>query len=315
MLASLSSALPAADSEWAFETKWDGYRAIVVVDQKTLRVVTRGGQDWASRFPELDGLRRAAARRVLVLDGEIVAPTPDGRTSFQRLQGRAGSGSASVILRRAAEIPVVYAIFDVLHDGGSLIELPWTERRARLVALQLEGAAWFTPPARVGGGADALAASRRLGQEGVVAKRLTSSYEPGRRSGAWLKVKNHRRQEFVIGAWTVGAGRRTGRLGALVVGYHDRSGRLISAGKVGTGYTDDLLDELHELLAPLRRPTSPFAAGPVPRDAVFVEPRMVGEVEFTEWTRDGTLRHPSFKGLRYDKPAGDVVREVEVPPP
>ena len=314
MLAMLSARLPGDDASWAYETKWDGYRGIVLVDRRTLRVVTRGGQDWSSRFPELEPLRAAVGTRVLILDGELVAPTPDGGTSFQRLQGRAGSGSPAAIRRRAEEIPVVYAIFDVLHDGGSVVDLPWTERRARLEALGLDGPAWFTPPVQVGGGADALAASRRLDQEGIVAKRLTSRYEPGRRTGAWLKVKNHRRQEFVIGGWTPGAGRRSGRLGALIVGYHDGAGRLLSAGRVGTGYTEDMLDELAAMLATRGRDTNPFAGGPVPRDARFVEPEMVCEVEFAEWTRDGELRHPSFKGLRADKPAEDVIREVEAEP-
>jgi bifunctional non-homologous end joining protein LigD len=151
-------------------------------------------------------------------------------------------------------------------------------------------------------------ASKRAGLEGVMAKRLDSVYEPGRRSRAWLKVKNHRRQEFVIGGFTTGEGRRAGRIGALLVGYYE-DGTLRYAGHVGTGFTEQMLDELEELLRPLRRDTSPFAETPRLKNATFVEPQLVGEVEFSEWTRTGTLRQPSFKGLREDKDPRQVVRE------
>jgi bifunctional non-homologous end joining protein LigD len=145
--------------------------------------------------------------------------------------------------------------------------------------------------------------------EGVVAKRLDGRYEPGKRTGTWLKIKNQQRQEFVIGGWVPGAGKRAGKIGALVIGYWDRD-NFVSAGKVGTGFTEAHLRELSELLAPLASEVSSFASGAVPRDTNFVEPRLVCEVEFTEWTsRTSQLRHPSFKGLRTDKAASDVVRE------
>src|SRR5439155_20104915 len=159
-----------------------------------------------------------------------------------------------------------------------------------------------------GGGAAMLEASRRQGLEGVMAKRLESTYEPGRRSRAWLKVKIHRRQEFVIGGWTWGEGRREGHLGALLLGYYDDGG-LHYAGNVGTGFTDRMLRDIGQLLEPLRRETSPFVDLPRLKNTVFVEPELVGEVEFSEGTRDGTLRHPSFKGLREDKDPHLVVRE------
>ena len=154
-----------------------------------------------------------------------------------------------------------------------------------------------------------LQTSRDQGMEGIVAKRLESRYEPGKRTGAWLKIKNQQRQEFVIGGWVPGAGKRDAKIGALVIGYWDEA-RFVSAGKVGTGFTEERLRELAELLRPLARESSPFDAGVVSRGTHFVEPRLVCEVEFTEWTsRTGQLRHPSFKGLRTDKAPRDVVRE------
>src|SRR5205807_173499 len=149
--------------------------------------------------------------------------------------------------------------------------------------------------------------------EGLVAKRLNSCYEPGRRSGAWLKVKHTLRQELVIAGWLPGEGRRAERIGALLVGYH-RDGQLVYAGRVGTGFTEATLERLSGRLAPLRRKSSPFDETPkLPREAVFVQPKLVAEVEFREWTEDGVMRAPSFKGLREDKPTTDVVREGSTP--
>ena len=152
-------------------------------------------------------------------------------------------------------------------------------------------------------------ASRKGGLEGVVAKRMDSRYEPGRRSGAWQKIKNHNRQEFVVGGWLEGEGKRRGYPGALLVGYQ-QDGKLLYAGKVGTGFTDKTLDELNAKLKPLAAKGSPFEAGPAPpRAAHFVKPDVVVELEFVEWTRGGQLRAPSFKGFRFDKPAAEVTRE------
>jgi bifunctional non-homologous end joining protein LigD len=317
MLARLASSLPPNDSAFGYEFKWDGYRAIVYLEGG-LRVMSRGAQDYTRRFPELHGLP-AGAGRSMVLDGEIIALGVEQSSSFQRLQWRSGAGSDEEIRRRAEVQPVAYMIFDLLRlEGRPVMPRPYTERRARLEALGLEGPAWWVPPYRAGGGREMFEASRRLNYEGVVAKRLTSIYVPGARSSDWLKVKNHRRQELVIVGYTSGRGARQGHIGALLVAYYDRpgpEGRLIYAGKVGTGYTKQTLEMLKAKLAPLRRDTSPLDAGKPPRDAVFVEPVLVCEVEFTEWTRDGTLRHPSFKGLRDDKDPREVIREEELPPP
>jgi bifunctional non-homologous end joining protein LigD len=203
-------------------------------------------------------------------------------------------------------------IFDLLWlDGHSLMGLPYTERRARLAELELEGPRWRTPEYVAGRGADMLAATEAQGLEGIVAKRLDAPYEPGRRSPCWVKVKNVDRQEVVVGGWMPGEGRRRDRIGALLVGVRE-DGHLRYAGKVGTGFTEAELDRLRDLLGPLERDRSPFDA-PVqatpPRGAVWVEPRHVAEVEFREWTQGGQLRAPSYKGLRDDKAPADVVRE------
>jgi bifunctional non-homologous end joining protein LigD len=153
-----------------------------------------------------------------------------------------------------------------------------------------------------------LEASRKAGLEGIMGKKLDSPYEPGRRSGAWVKVKNHDRQEFVIGGWLDGEGKRTGYPGALLVGYYDKN-RFVYAGKVGTGFTDAMLDKLASAMKPLAQDKSSFDAGVAPKKAHFVKPKLVAEVEFVEWTKSGQLRAPAFKGLRTDKAAREVVRE------
>ena len=210
---------------------------------------------------------------------------------------------------RAKSIPVTFMLFDLLHQSGrSTRELPYEERRAALEGLGLDGPNWQTPGYHVGDGSTLFAASRRQGLEGVVAKRLGSPYLPGKRGGAWLKIKNHRSQEVVIGGWLSGKGRRTGTIGALLAGYYEDS-ELRYAGKVGTGFGEEDLRRLQERLEPLRRDTSPFSGRQPERGSIFVEPKLVAEVEFGEWTNAGTMRHPAFKGLRTDKPAKDVVRE------
>lgn len=307
MLATTGS-LPVDDSGWAFEIKWDGVRAITYWARGGFRTESRNGNDITTRYPELAGLVDALGGRGAVLDGEVVCFDQHGRPNFGQLQHRMHLANAAEIQRRMAELPVVYMIFDVLWlDGKSLLSRPYRGRRDALEGLGLLDVSWQTPSSHIGDGKAMFEASRANGLEGLVAKRLDAAYEPGRRSRCWLKMKNIARQEMVIGGWLPGAGNRSGRIGALLIGYQD--GGLRFAGKVGTGFTDRTLSDLAERLAPLSRLTSPFV-DPVPHgDARFVEARLVCDVEFTEWTAGATLRHPSFKGLREDKTPEEVVRE------
>ena len=299
--------------DWSYEMKWDGVRAVVYVDGGRARVMTRNDREVASQYPELRALAESMGATQAVLDGEIVSFDAEGRPSFGRLQQRMHVTKSAALDRLRAEVPVHYLIFDLLHlDGRSLLEEPLSVRRSLLDGLQLAGDNWSTPGDFTDvDGDDILAASLAQGLEGVVAKRLDSTYLAGRRSEAWTKVKNFRTQEVVIAGWKPGAGRREGTIGSLLLGVHDDDG-LVYAGHVGTGFTDKVLDELSALLKPLQRKTSPFTTAiprPDAKDAHWVTPSVVAEVRFAEWTGDGRLRHPSYRGLRTDKAAEQVRRE------
>jgi bifunctional non-homologous end joining protein LigD len=223
--------------------------------------------------------------------------------------------SDSAVRRRMRDIPAAYMIFDLLFlDGHSTMPLPYADRRKLLDELKLEGSTWRTPAYHAGDGRRFREASRQNGLEGIIAKKLDSSYEPGKRNNCWLKIKNLQTQEVVIGGWMPGEGRRSQSIGSLVVGYYDGE-RLVYAGNVGTGFKEDDLVRLGRLLEPLKRKDSPFDSRQPKKGAIFVEPKLVAEVEFLEWTKAGTLRAPSFKGLRDDKDPKQVVREVPEPPP
>ena len=305
--------LPRDDDKWAYEIKWDGVRAIAYCEPGHITLESRNLRDITKGYPEVRKIVESLGGRAAMLDGELVAFDEQARPSFQRLQRRMHLASETEIRRRAAEIPVVYVIFDLLYlDGRTLFDLPYEERRAELEALGLDGPAWQTPAYHRGDGKALQQASRHRGLEGIVAKRLGSSYAPGRRSRDWLKVKNVRSQEVVIGGWLPGKGRREGELGALLVGYYEDEGkerRLRYAGKVGTGFGAADLKLLRERLEPLQRKESPFDGRQPEKASRFVEPELVAQVEFNEWTNAGTLRHPSYQGLRDDKPAADVIRE------
>jgi bifunctional non-homologous end joining protein LigD len=309
--------LPGEQGEWAFELKWDGVRALLYWrpgHPGSMRMESRNRKEIGARYPELHALGRQLGRHEVVLDGEIVAFDERGLPSFARLQKRMHLTSESAVARAAHEIPITYAIFDLLYlDGRSTIELPYRQRRELLEGLRLKGPAWQVPAQRVDGGAELLAATAEHRLEGVIAKRLDSPYRPGERSGEWVKIKNVHRQELVIGGWLPGKEGRSGQLGALLVGYHehDASHGLRYAGRVGTGFDQPELRRLARELAARSRRTSPFAEHGVqpPREARFVEPELVAEVEFSRWTLDRILRHSSYKGLRTDKPAGEVTLE------
>lgn len=306
--------LPRDESEWAFEVKWDGVRAIVYSQPGRLRLESRNGNDITPTYPELLALNDALGARAAILDGEIVAFDESGRPSFEALQPRMHQRGKAAVRRLMQRAPVAYIVFDLLWlDGRSLMDLPYIERRERLQTLGLEGAHWRTPELQVGDGTGLLAATHELGMEGVVGKRLDSRYAPGRREGGWIKIKNHRRQELVIGGWTEGKGVRAGQIGALELGVHDERGALRHAGRVGTGFDEAELERLAGLLAPLAREDSPFTGPQPPRGAHFVAPRLVCEVEFSDWTRAGKVRQASYKGLRNDKDPAEVKRERERP--
>jgi bifunctional non-homologous end joining protein LigD len=311
--------LPGEEEGWAFEVKWDGVRALLYWrpgHPGEMRIESRNRKAIAARYPELQGLGRQLGGHDAVLDGEIVAFDERGLPSFERLQKRMHLASESAVARAAREIPVTYAIFDLLYlDGHPTIELPYRRRRELLEGLRLKGPAWQVPALRKSGGAELLAATAEQGLEGVIAKRLDSPYRPGERSGEWVKIKNVHRQELVIGGWLPGKEGRSGQLGALLVGYHENEGNqgLRYAGRVGTGFDEPELRRLAGELAARSRPTSPFAKHGVqpPREARFVEPELVVEIEFSGWTRDRILRHSSYRGLRTDKPAAEVDLERE----
>jgi bifunctional non-homologous end joining protein LigD len=316
--------LPVDDESWAFELKWDGIRALGSAGPRGWRMWSRRGEDVTFRYPELEGIAEQLAGRAAVIDGEVIATDPDGRPSFQLIQRRMGLTSAAAVGKRMSETPVDLMIFDLLHlDGRCVRDLPYTDRRELLESLGLEGPRWHTPRHHVGGGADLFEAAKRQGLEGIVAKRADSPYRPGKRSGEWIKQRVWRRQEFVIGGWIPGEGRRAKRVGSLLVGYYDRRASelkkgerqsLICAGGVGSGLKEDDLELLTRELGKRKRASIPFdrgaPRGPKAKRAVWCEPELVCEVSWTEFTQEGTLRQPAFKGMRDDKDPREVVLET-----
>lgn len=299
---------------WRLEVKLDGYRAIALLNDGEVELWSRNHKPLTADYPEVvAGLRRLRCKNA-VLDGEIVALDEHGRSRFQLLQGRGLPGRRS---------PIAYYAFDLLHqDGRSLLNAPLEERQRALAALVGEGSETLRlSPVFETSPADLLEAVRQQGLEGIIAKTAGSLYEPDRRSGTWLKCKVSGEQEFVIGGFTPPKNSRP-YFGAILVGYYER-GRLLYAGKVGSGYSHDTLESLHASFMRRRVESCPFANLPTPRKPRFgtgmtagemrkvtwVKPELVAQVRFTEWTDDGMLRHPVFLGLRRDKAAREVARE------
>jgi len=306
MLATLGSTADVHDEEdWAFEMKWDGIRAVAEVKGGALRLSTRNGNDVTSTYPDLAGLIDLVGDHDAVLDGEIVTLDKSGRPDFGILQTRMGltrEGDVSAAVKRA---PAHYMVFDLLElDGSSLRGDTYEDRRTALTDLlkPRKSDAVQVPPAFDGDLEHAIDSSRELNLEGVMAKLRDSTYSAGRRSRSWIKIKHHRTQEVVIAGWRPGNGRRANTVGALLLGIPDGDG-LRYVGKVGTGFTDAVLDDLMKRLAEHPRKTSPLTDVPSldARDAHWVRPKLVGEVEFAEWTPTNRLRQPSWRGLRPDK--------------
>ncbi len=303
MAATPTDHLPAGEGWW-FEPKWDGYRALAYVRGGVVDLRSRRENELTTRFSELASTIPKALRTPdAVIDGEICRLDETGRATFSAIQQGAGT--------------LVYVVFDVLEaDGEPLVDLPLTERRKRLAKLVDPRSRTMLLTETFDDGEALLDAAAAAGLEGVMAKRVDAPYEQ-RRSRAWLKLKIRPQQEFVVCGYTKGQGRRQSSLGALVLGIWER-GRLRWAGNVGTGFTDGTLDELLRRLRALERPDSPFGDAPkMPRvrasDVVWVEPVLVAEVEFVEWTHQGRLRFPTFLGLRDDKAANEVRREEPFP--
>lgn len=294
------------DPEWIFERKLDGIRGLAFRDGDRVRLMSRNRLSLNGTYPEIvDALAKQDTTR-FVVDGEIVA-FAGRRTSFARLQGR--SGISDPDQARASGIPVYYYLFDLLHlDGEDTTQVPLIERKKMLRnAFHFDDPLRFTTH-RVKNGETAFRTACERGDEGVIAKRAEAPYE-GRRSTNWLKFKCSRDQEFVVGGYTAPKRSRVG-LGALLLGYYDGSA-LVYAGKVGTGFDDATLLSLHDRLSRIEAQRPPFAKGLIREPgAHWVKPKLVAQVGFSEWTRDGKLRHPRYLGLRTDKKPGEVVRET-----
>jgi DNA ligase D-like protein (predicted ligase) len=295
-----------SDPKWVFERKLDGERGLVFASGRNLRLMTRNQHDVTATHPEVAAALRAQRAGDFIADGEIIAFDGD-QTSFARLQQRLGVRDPEPALLES--VPVSFFLFDLLWSGGEDIRpRPLLERKQLLAdLLSFDGPLRYTGP-RAGDGEAFFREARASGWEGLIAKRADAPYRAGR-SRDWLKFKCENAQEFVIGGYTDPQGSRTG-FGALLLGYY-QDGELIYAGKVGTGFDQRTLTSLHKELAALERPRPAFSGAALPRSPVhWAEPRLVGQVGFSEWTADGQLRHPRFQGLRRDKDPADVVREI-----
>ncbi|MBO0865537.1 MAG: ATP-dependent DNA ligase, partial [Mycobacterium sp.] len=299
MLATHGSVAKLKATQWAFEAKWDGYRLLMDADHGAVRLRSRRGRDVTSEYPRLRSVAADLADHRAVLDGEVVALDESGVPRFSEMQNRARSTR------------VEFWAFDLLYlDGRSLLRARYRDRR-RLLETLASGGGLIVPELLPGDGEEALEYSRKHDWEGVIAKKRDSTYQPGRRSASWIKDKYWNTQEVVIGGWRAGEGGRTSGIGSLVMGIPTENG-LHFAGRVGTGFTERDLANLKKTLAPLRSDESPFDAPLPSRDAkgvTFVKPTLVGEVRYSEWTSDGRLRQPSWRGLRPDKEPTEVVRE------
>lgn len=285
MKATLGS-LPTDDDNWAYEVKWDGYRALALIEARTVRVQSSTERDITATYPELEALHEGVNATRAILDGELVVFDDDGVPRFELMQQH----------RRE----VVFHVFDVLHlEGHDTIALPYEDRRRLLEGVVEPGTNWLVPSHQVGGGRVLLDATGAAGLEGVMAKRLGSPYQPGKRSPNWRKVKHRRAVTVTIGGFTVGTGNRESTFGSLLVGRRDGDD-LVFAGGVGTGFDQSTLERLTAAMRDLRIDECPFSELPPAsyrRGATWVEPALNARIEITEFTNDGFVRHASFVEL------------------
>jgi bifunctional non-homologous end joining protein LigD len=305
---------PPKDEGWLYEVKFDGFRALAFKHGSEVRLLSRSEKDFAGKFPEVVDAVAELPSNDFILDGEIAALDQKGRSSFQLLQA---------FELGQEKPPLFFYVFDLLRlDGEDLRRKPLHERKERLELLLKEAPSLIRySPSLTGTAKLLLHKVGKLGLEGLIGKRKDSIYEEGSRSGSWIKLKLHREQEFVIGGYTNPGGSRR-HFGALIVGYHER-GKLMFAGKVGTGFNTKLLGNLHREFKKIARPDCPFVNLPEKRESRYgqtitasqmklchwLKPEMVCQVRFAEWTRDGSLRQPVFLGIREDKDAKEVIRE------
>jgi bifunctional non-homologous end joining protein LigD len=314
MYASIGTEIPGKG--WTFEPKYDGIRVLAFATPTEVKLITRNGKDKAEQFPEIvSALKKLASqtKRPMVLDGEIVALVDGEPARFQELQSRINVKQSQLIARYSAATPAALILFDILMDGDDvLIGEPWTERRARLLKRVGKRTSTYlrVTESVEGDGKKMLEKARRQGWEGIMAKRMDSRYEPGKRTKSWLKLKIEFREEFVVGGYTEPRNSRE-KIGALLLGYFDGD-RFIYVGATGGGFTRQSLNDMYKRLKPLERKTSPFEETPKTSEkAHWVKPEVVVEVKFNEWTADRRLRQPIFVGVRDDKAAKDV--EIEPP--
>jgi bifunctional non-homologous end joining protein LigD len=307
MLATLSE-MPSNASAWGFEYKWDGIRALAYFDGRRLVLESRNLIDITNQYPEFAGLGKTLGRKA-ILDGEIVALDGKGNPSFKMLQSRMHLTRG--IEAAAEKVTAYYFVFDILYiESEDVMGKTYIERRKILEGLDIKHKYVHVPAYHVGQGKRMLEAAREKGIEGVMAKALDSLYQPGRRTPEWRKIKIEHGQEFVIGGW-IPERQNAGRVGAILVGYYDGS-KLEFSGKVGTGFSDETHTILIKAFKPLARVSNPFASEINMKGVNWLSPKLVAEIQYRRWPDGGMIQQASFKGLRSDKLAHDIIHEKKV---
>lgn len=297
---------PFNDKGWVFEQKIDGMRIIAVKEGAKVRLLTRNNKDKAGQFPEIIADVLSLKPNQLVLDGEIAA-FRKGISSFQAIQPRIGQTETAKIQKLIKTNPVQYLVFDLLNlENRDWEAKPLLERKKKLKMIAKGEVVYLAH--KIGNGVALFKAAKQKKWEGIIGKKSDSKYLEGKRGGAWVKIKTHNQQEFVIGAYTLGQGRTKNTFGAILVGYY-KNGKLIYAGKVGTGFTEDERKDLKKRFGVIKSIRSPFSQELNEKDTVWLKPRLVGEFAFGEWTKDNILRQPVYMGLRIDKAPKSVIKE------